>query len=168
MEYIIAGIAIFLITVSIIELLSYAYRNSQTAKRNRIRKRFRKYVFIESDETGTDIVKKRVLSDVPLLNSLLSRTPFFLRFDQMIAQANAKSRAGFYIMAMLFLGAVGFTAAHIFTRNVIISMVFGLMLAPIPILLLLNMKKKRIERFKKQLPDGLDLIARARIRGDSQ
>ena len=167
MEYIIAGIAIFLITVSIIELLSYAYRNSQTAKRNCIRKRFRKYVFIESDDTGTDIVKKRVLSDVPLLNSLLSRTPFFLRFDQLVAQANAKSRTGFYIMAILFLGVVGFTTAHIFARNIMISLLVGFLLAPIPILFLLDMKKKRIERFKKQLPDGLDLIARALRAGHS-
>jgi tight adherence protein B len=167
MEYILAGIAIFLITVSIVELLSYAYRNSMAAKRTRIRKRLRKYVFIESEGPETDIVKKRILSDVPLFNSLLNHIPFFLRMDQLIAQANAKSRAGFYILLMLVLGVAGFTTVHVFTRNVMISMVVGFLLAPIPILFLLDMKKKRIERFKRQLPDGLDLIARALRAGHS-
>ena len=167
MEYIIAGIAIFLITVSIIELLSYAYRNSQTAKRNRIRKRFRKYVFIENEGPETDIVKKRILSDIPWFNSILSHTPFFLRLDRLITQANAKSRTGFYILLMLVLGTIGFSVVHAFTRNAMMSLVVGLLLAPIPILFLLDMKKKRIERFKKQLPDGLDLIARALRAGHS-
>jgi tight adherence protein B len=167
MEYLLAGIAIFLITVTIVELLFYAYRNSQAAKRTRIRERLRKYVFIESERSETDIVKKRILSDIPWFNSILSHTPFFLRLDRLIAQANAKSRTGFYILLMLMLGAVGFSAVHAFTRNVMMSLVVGVTLAPIPILFLLDMKKKRIERFKKQLPDGLDLIARALRAGHS-
>ena len=167
MEYILAGIAIFLITVSIVELLSYAYRNSQAAKRTRLRKRLRKHVFIETEGPETNIVKKRILSDVPLFNSLLNHMPLFLRMDQLIAQANAKSRTGIYILLMLVLGAAGFTTALFFTRNIMISMVAGFLLAPIPILFLLDMKKKRIERFKKQLPDGLDLIARALRAGHS-
>jgi len=167
MEYLLAGIAIFLITVTIVELLSYAYRNSQVAKRTRIRERLRKYVFIENEGPETDIVKKRILSDIPWFNSILSHTPFFLRLDRLIAQANAKSRTGFYILLMLMLGTVGFSAVHAFTRNVMMSLVVGVTLAPIPILFLLDMKKKRIERFKKQLPDGLDLIARALRAGHS-
>ena len=167
MEYILAGIAIFLITVSIVELLSYAYRNSQSAKRTRIRKRLRKYVFIENEGPETDIVKKRILSDIPWFNSILNHTPFFLRLDRLIAQANAKSRTGFYILLMLVLGTVGFSIVHALTRNVMMSLVVGLLLAPVPLLFLLDMKKKRIERFKKQLPDGLDLIARALRAGHS-
>ena len=167
MEYVLAGISIFLITISITELLSYAYRNSKMSKRSRVKKRLRKYIFVESEITGTDIVKKRVLSDVPLFNSLLSRTPFFLRLDQLIAQANAKSRAGFFILLMLVLGAASFATVHVFTRNIMISLMVGLLLTPTPILFLLDMKKKRIKRFKKQLPDGLDLIARALRAGHS-
>jgi tight adherence protein B len=167
MEYILAGIAIFLITVSVVELLSYAYRNSQAAKRTRIRKRLRKYVFTENNGPDTDIVKKRILSDIPWFNSILSHTPFFLRLDRLIAQANARSRTGFYILLMLVLGAAGFSLVHAFTRNAVMSLAVGLLLAPIPILFLLDMKKKRIVRFKKQLPDGLDLIARALRAGHS-
>ena len=167
MEYLLAGIAIFLITVTIVELLSYAYRNSRAAKRTRIRERLRKYVFIESERSETDIVKKRILSDIPWFNSILSHTPIFLRLDRLIAQANAKSRTGFYILLMLMLGTTGFSAVHAFTRNAMMSLAVGLTLAPIPILFLLDMKKKRIERFKKQLPDGLDLIARALRAGHS-
>ena len=125
MEYILAGITIFIITVSIVELLLYAYQNSQVAKRSRIRKRFRKYVFIESESPETDIVKKRVLSEVPFFNSLLNHMPFFLRIHQLIAQANAKSRAGFYILLMLVLGAAGFATVHVFTRNILISLMVG-------------------------------------------
>ena len=132
MEYILAGIAIFLITVSIVELLSYAYRNSQSAKRTRIRTRLRKYVFIENEGPETDIVKKRILSDIPWFNSILNHTPFFLRLDRLIAQANAKSRTGFYILLMLVLGTVGFSIVHALTRNVMMSLVVGLILAPVP------------------------------------
>jgi len=167
MDYLLAGLAIFIITVSVVELLSYAYRNSQAAKRTRIRERLRKYVFIENDGPETDIVKKRILSDIPWFNSILSHTPFFLRLDRLITQANAKSRSGFYILLMLVLGTAGFSLVHAFTRNAMMSLAVGLILAPTPILFLLDMKKKRIKRFKKQLPDGLDLIARALRAGHS-
>ncbi|MGD8955678.1 MAG: type II secretion system F family protein [Desulfobacterales bacterium] len=167
MEYIIAGMVIFLISVVIVELVSYAYRNSEAAKRSRIKKRLRKYVFVEGETTGTDIIKKRVFSDVPAFNSFLSHAPLFHRLDQLLAQANAKSSAGFYILLMLTLGVIGFSTVYFFSRNALLSTVAGFMLAPIPMLFLLDMKKKRILRFKKQLPDALDLIARALRAGHS-
>jgi tight adherence protein B len=158
---------IFLISVVIVELVSYAYRNSEAAKRSRIKKRLRKYVFVEGEATGTDIIKKRVFSDVPAFNSFLSHAPLFHRLDQLLAQANAKSSAGFYILLMLTLGVIGFSTVYFFSRNALLSTVAGFMLAPIPMLFLLDMKKKRILRFKKQLPDALDLIARALRAGHS-
>jgi tight adherence protein B len=158
---------IFLISVVIVELVSYAYRNSEAAKRSRIKKRLRKYVFVEGETTGTDIIKKRVFSDVPAFNSFLSHAPLFHRLDQLLAQANAKSSAGFYILLMLTLGVIGFSTVYFFSRNALLSTVAGFMLAPIPMLFLLDMKKKRILRFKKQLPDALDLIARALRAGHS-
>jgi tight adherence protein B len=97
----------------------------------------------------------------------LSHIPFFLRLDRLTAQANAKSRSGFYILMMLVLGTAGFSIVHTFTRNTMMSVAVGGLLSPIPILFLLDMKKKRIVRFKKQLPDGLDLIARALRAGHS-
>ena len=167
MEYLLSGIVIFLMTVSIIELLTYSYRHSKSAKRTNIRKRLRKFQFIENEGAGADILKKRIFSEIPWFNSLLIHTPFLLRLDKLVDQANAKSRTGFYILMMLVLGIAGFTSVQVITRNLMISIAVGLILVPIPILFLSNMKHKRIERFKKQLPDGLDLIARALKAGHS-
>jgi tight adherence protein B len=129
--------------------------------RAKIRKRLRKFVYIQEGVDGSDILRKRVLSEIPFINRLLLKTPGVQKLDHLIIQANARYPMGFYILFGFFTASVGFTAGTVLAKNQLLALVFVPICGSLPFLYLKLLKQKRIEKFQKQLPDGLDLIARA-------
>jgi len=161
MELLLIGIGIFVFGVVLIELITYAVRNMRSAKRAKIRKRLRKYAYTDSGKDRTDILKKRIYSDVPFFNRLLWSIPGIKELDNMIIKANARYPMGLYILLALFLAALGFLVCTVLTRNQPLAVSLMVVCGCLPFVHLNRLKRKRIEKFKKQLPDGLDLIARA-------
>lgn len=161
MEILIVGIVIFVCAVVIIELTAYAIRNMRSAQRVKIRKRLRKFKYVETGAGGSDIVKKRVFSDIPFLNKMLLSIPSLKNLDSLVIQANAGYPVGFYVLLALFLGSLGFLVGTYFLKNGPMAILFAIIGGLLPFVSLNHKRRKRIARFKKQLPDGLDLIARA-------
>lgn len=161
MQQFIMGVILFVLLIIVVELLIYGYRNMRSPDRAKIRKRLRKFVYVQEGAEGSDILRKRVLSEIPFINKLLLKTPGLKKLDHLIIQANARYPMGFYILFGLFLAAVGFTAGTALTKNQVLALVFMPVAGSLPFLYLKLLKQKRIEKFQKQFPDGLDLIARA-------
>jgi tight adherence protein B len=155
------GALIFVCTVVSIELISYGVRNMRSTQRLKIRKRLRKHVYVSSAKDDTEILKKRVFSDVDFLNDLLHRIPGAVALDRLVIQANAKYPMGFYLLLALLLAAVGLAIGNTVLRNPAYAAVLAVFGALIPFGHLARLKRLRVEKFKRQLPDGLDLIARA-------
>jgi tight adherence protein B len=126
-----------------------------------ILKRLRKSIYTEDEHVGTDIMRKRVLSDIPFLNNLLIKMPGMLKFDDLISQANAKYPIGFFILFALFLALLGFLIGALGIQNTLASLLLLIMGGVFPFLYLIILKRRRIEKFKRQLPEALDLMARA-------
>ena len=57
MDYMIIGIFIFILSIVLLELVLYTYRNLASTQRAKIKKRLQKYTFVEND--FGDILKKR-------------------------------------------------------------------------------------------------------------
>ena len=167
MNIFVIGAIIFFISIIVIELLIYAVRNMQSVNRAKIRKRLRKHTY-DKDNTGQiDIVKRRVLSDIPFFNRMLLKIPGIRALDGLTIKANSTYPAGFYILVALFLGTVGFMGINFFLLNRLVSLLLGSLLACLPFLKLYALKQKRIEKFRNQFPEALDLIARALKAGHS-
>jgi tight adherence protein B len=161
MELFVIGFGIFIATVLIIQMVTYGVRHMRTAQRVKIRRRLRKYTYVESGIDGSDILKKRVFSEIPFLNGLLKNLPVMSGLDRLMVQANAKYQMGFYLLLSLLLAVMGFLAGAQFTRNPLTGFLFAVVFSSIPFIYLIRQKRIRVEKFKKQMPDGLDLIARA-------
>ena len=161
MQPLLLGATIFVISVIIVELLTYAYRSIRSPDRSMILKRLRKSIYTEDEQVGTDIMRKRVLSDIPFLNNLLLKIPGMLKFDDLISQANAKYPIGFFILFALCLGLLGFLIGALVFKNPLASLVLLVVGGAFPFLYLIILKRRRIAKFKRQLPEALDLMARA-------
>ena len=161
MELAILGAAIFLLTIVIVELLAYAYRHLRSTKRAKVRKRLRRYAYAEDGTAGAEILKKRIYSDIPWLNRLLHMIPPVKALDRLVVQANAKYPMGFYLLLSAFLGFAGFYVTHFLTMKVHFAALAAFIGLILPYASLNRDKAKRIEKFKKQLPDALGMIARA-------
>ena len=161
MQQFILGAIIFVISVIIIELLTYGYRSIRSPDRTKILKRLRKSIYTERGQDGADIMRQRVLSEIPFLNRLLIKTPGMLKFDSLISQANAKYPIGFFILLALFLAFLGFLIGTLVIKNHLAALGLFFIGGSFPFLYLTFLRRKRIEKFKRQLPEALDLMARA-------
>lgn len=161
MEQFIIGATLFIVLVIVVELLIYGYKNMRSPNRAKIRKRLRKSVYAEDNQAGTDILRKRVLSEIPFLNRLLLKTPGILKLDNLISQANATYPIGFFILLALFLAVLGFLVGNTVIKNRLLTVMLMFLCGSFPFLYLLILKQKRTEKFKKQLPEALDLMSRA-------
>jgi len=68
---------------------------------------------------------------------------------------------GWFLLLMASLALAGYAGCSLVTRTYAIPAAAAVVSGAIPLLYLRFKKKKRIEKFKRQLPEGLDLIARA-------
>jgi tight adherence protein B len=68
---------------------------------------------------------------------------------------------GFFILFALFLAFLGFLIGTLVIKNQLAGVGLFFMGGSFPFLYLTYLKRKRIEKFKRQLPEALDLMARA-------
>ena len=161
MEPMIVGGIIFVLAVFVIELVIYAVKNARSPNRTKIRKRLRKFMFIEEGLGGSDILRKRVLSEIPFLNNLLLKTPGVQKLDDLIIKANTRFPMAFYLLFALLTAAIGFIFGTVVIKNQILAFAFIPLFGSFPFFYLSLLKQKRMQRLRKQLPQALDLIARA-------
>lgn len=109
-----------------------------------------------------DITRKsRELSSIPWLNRLLQKIPHLMPTDRLIEQAGAPYTMGVYILSSVLLFVVGTFLFYLLTRSLFVALPIGLACGYLPFLYLVLKKSSRMKKFEAQLPDALDLMARA-------
>jgi len=161
MKIFIAFIIIVAVSIFLSEMFFYACRTIRNPDRKKIQKRLKTFSSRKNKDGLPDILQKKLLSDVPFLNKILLRIPGPQRLDWLLQQANVQYRLGFFILLTIFLTLTGFFAGFLVTDNYALSIIIALSLAGIPFFYLCLKKKKRMEKFQRQLPEGLELIARS-------
>lgn len=153
-------ITIFLVSVLTIELFLYAYRRMKKSNPTKLRKRVRSISTGVAEEEAPDILRKRVFSSVPALNEILRRLPGVNALDQLVEQANAKYPLGFFAFLAVALALTVYYLCFLMTHNPLASLLVGLLSGSLPLHYLLIKKRMRMDKFLRQLPEALDLIAR--------
>ena len=161
MKILVPLIVLFVTSVFIIELFVYAYKTLRNPHRKVIQKRLKTLSSSEFANDSHDITRKRVLSRVPLLNTILLHTPGVRPLERLLQQANVQSPLGVFILLAAVLALTGYLAGSLLTINRVIPPIIAAFLVGIPFLYVIRKKKKRMDKFQKQLPEGLELIARS-------
>lgn len=152
----------FVIVLVVIELCFYAYRNARYPDQTNIKKRLRGLSYTKDyEEKTSDILKRHIYSEVPFLNRVLHQITTLDRFERLRVQANASYPLGFFLLLSLVLGLAAFSAGTLLSLGLPIALVMGAIVLFIPYLYLRVKKEKRMGKFMRQFPEGLDLIARA-------
>jgi tight adherence protein B len=158
---VLVGIVAFLILVLVIELVAYALRVVRGSEQEKLQRRLKKIAVRESPAGIPDIVMKKELSSVPLLHRLLSRTPGVERLDRLIQQADVDYTPSVFVLLSLVLGLAGYLACVLLGSAGPVAVAIGACALLSPLFYLRYRKKKRMARFQAQLPEALELIARA-------
>jgi tight adherence protein B len=158
---IVIGIGIFLSVVLLIEGGYFVFRSIRRPEVKRVRRRLRALSPEGYGEETTDILRKEALSEVPWLNRLLLRFHWTDRMNRLLEQADTQRPLGFFILLSLLLAIAGFLGVSWMTSNRLISIPAAVFLGFVPFFHIYSKKKRRMEKFQRQLPEALDLIARS-------
>ncbi|MGD8529422.1 MAG: type II secretion system F family protein [Syntrophobacterales bacterium] len=160
MNVLIIGLLIFAVLVLIVESTLYAFRTFKNPNRDKIHKRLKTLSSTAQEAELPDIVRKRILSEVPFLHRLLSCLPPARSLDRLLEKANIGYPLGFFILLTLVLASSGFLATSVVSSKAAVSLAAAALCGAAPFFLVVLKKKRRMNELERQLPDALEMIAR--------
>lgn len=119
------------------------------------------------DADVPEFLKKEVLSEVPLINRLLSRMNIAARIDQRLRQADMKMPVGTFLLLSLVLFSLGIIAGRLLHWPNILSIIVGTALLLIPNMIVNIKARLRLKRFMNHFPEALEMFARSLRAGHS-
>jgi tight adherence protein B len=152
------GVGVFLLTVFVIYGGYFFVKKIYNPEQKTVHQRLR---VLGSHSDAIAIVKKRTLSSIPWLNDKLLNASFVPRIERLHVQAAAPRPLGVYVILSVFLFFSGLFLAVVMGKNIIAAALPSALLATTPFLYLARRRKKRLEKFERQLPEALELVSRA-------
>jgi tight adherence protein B len=117
-------------------------------------------------DSSADMLLKQALSEVDKKNLLDKLTPEAFNLTKVIEQADANVKASALFGAGVILSVIGFVAGLMLV-NAYVAPVMALVLFTVPFVWLFWKRSRRMKKFSGQLPEGMELIARALRAGHS-
>jgi tight adherence protein B len=155
------AIGIFVLTLILIEGGYFALRRIQNPEKKEVLRRLRGLPSTRYENEIIDIMRKSMLSEVPWLNRVLLGFRWTDKLNRLLEQADTESTLGVFVLLSVLLASAGFLMGLWFTSRALPSIAAAILLGVIPFFYIYFKKKRRMEKFQRQLPDALDLIARA-------
>lgn len=158
------------LTVSVfIGILAFVFMDS---KPNRAVERLDTMVGKRRKESAADLLLKQSVTETDKKNLLDVLTPEFFSLTDLFEQAECNIKPSSLFGIGLVLGAAGATLSFMALSGssmlkYYMAPVVGLIGFSIPFLWLLNKRRIRLKKFASELPDALELVARALRAGHS-
>lgn len=163
MEFgLIISIAIFITLILIMSGIILFVRGRWYSESTRVRKKL-KDLSTETYTKQTIDLRRKVIpfSEVAWLNQLLQSIPLLSNINHNLRQSGLKFPLGVFILTSLLLAFTGFFITSYVIKGSLIPIVLAAILSVIPYFYISMKKNSRLKRFGRQLPDALDLLARA-------
>jgi tight adherence protein B len=160
--YYLFGIAIFVAVVLAIEGAYLWWRTNKSAEAQRLAQRLKSLADgIEHTGERFSIFKDRAMSRMPWLATLLQRLDTAHALDRRLAQSGLNWTVAYFIGLTIIAALIGFLVPLFLHYALLVSLACAAVLAFVPSLHVSRTRKKRMTRIEQQLPDAVDLMARA-------
>lgn len=113
------------------------------------------------DAAGANILKQESLSAVPWINGLLLRIPGTRNLQLFITQADSTWSVGTLLLSSIVMVFFGTWFATFVVPGIWVGLLIGLAVGSLPYTYLYLKRQARFRRLDVQLPEAIDLIARA-------
>lgn len=160
------GLSMFILVtfVAVVLLIEGAYllwNDTKGPEVERLEKRLRS---LSAGQHGTEVgslLKQRHLSDTPWVDRLLLAFPRVSSLDRLLVQAGSSMTVSRFILVTLLAGAATFLVLLVLRAPFFFTLIMAVFAMLVPLLLVLRMRSKRLNKFDEQLPEALDLLSRA-------
>jgi tight adherence protein B len=154
-----------LIFVALLLLLESAYvlsRSHRGPQAMKLKTRLHALAATRDRTPQTQLLRQRMLSELPNMDRLLQSVPRLRALDRLILQSGLDWTVSKLLFACLVLAVVGWAGMSLVAyQPVLTSAATGVLLGALPWLYVRYRKNKRLAKFERQLPEALDLITRA-------
>ncbi|MBV8248442.1 MAG: type II secretion system F family protein [Comamonas sp.] len=154
-------VLVFAAMLLLIEALHMVWKQYKGPEAKRLERRLQALSAAHDSSTPTKLVKERVLSDMPLLERTLQRMPRAHQLDRFILQSGLEWTVSGLLLSSAILFAFGMLAAVTLHQSLELGAIVGAVLGSLPWLYLQRKRYQRLSLMERQLPEALDLIARA-------
>ena len=156
----------FLVFVFALFLVLGAYlfaTHGTDKKRTQLQKRLSEALLHSAQAEDIEVVLARneLMSEIPWMNRMLINMQATFHLKRMLDQADLHITPSRLMMFSFMAGMLGLLATSVLTIFIPIMILAGLVSASIPFLHVWYKRKKRFDAFLEELPDALDLVARA-------
>ena len=155
------AIGIFIATLALIEGGYALWRNLQNPEKKRVRRRLMGLSPTSGEEEGGGLERRVFLSEIPWFNRILQQINWSRKMRPLLEQAGIQRPLGFFLLLSLVLAGVGFVAVSWVVSSILVVIPLAVLLGALPYLYILSKKRSRMAKFERQLPEALDLMARA-------
>jgi tight adherence protein B len=107
------------------------------------------------------LLRDELLSEIPALNRILSRSARVNSLQRLLNQADTKMRAGKFLLVSAFMAAMTGTLTFVFTRVAMFALIAAAFGAVIPYSYFSWRRSRRFHTFEAKFPEAIDLLARA-------
>ncbi|PLX81857.1 MAG: pilus assembly protein TadB [Desulfuromonas sp.] len=161
-------ISVFLFTSSIIGWVYLVWTESKFAEKARVKRRL---LYISAGKKhGAEklsLYKKRTLSEVGAWERFVLSIPRISTLDRLLLNSGVTMSATLFVLLTISLGVLGYLVGSLWLPSQPSALALGIMLMVIPYMFLKIAESRTMGKFEEQLPEGLDLLARAVRSGHS-
>lgn len=136
-------------------------------RQERVSERVKALALAGPEVSAQDIVRRSVLSEVPWFHRLLADLHWTSNFGRAIRQAKLTGTPGVYLLFSAVTGAVAFIVFQPLTGSLLAALAAAAVLGSLPVVRVYRRRAARMASLQRQLPDALDLIARALKAGNT-
>jgi len=155
-------VAVFIFTVAVIQVIYLAWVESHFVEKRKIKKRL---MYISAGgkhgQEKLDKYRKGILKDVGAFERFIFNIPRLSNLDNLLIKVKIPLNATLFILLSLTLGFIGFGLGYLYLPQPLAAIVVGLLCSVVPYLFLKLVEKDYYKKFNNQLPEALDLLARA-------
>jgi tight adherence protein B len=161
-SFLVILILVFLAVILLLQGFYLVWNSYKGPSARKIEKRIRALSGAFDSTKQAQLLKERMLSDLPFFENLLLSLPRAHRLDRLILQAGLDWTVSVFLLSSMAIGITSLTVVTIFANQPLLTgVLFGAFVSLIPSLYVRFKKNKRLRKIEKQLPDTLDLLTRA-------
>lgn len=155
-------VAVFLFSASLVELTYLCWEESKFVEKRRVKKRL---LYISAGgkhgKEKLTLYRKRALEGVGVLERLMFRLPRIPSLDRMLLNAGIPLNASTFIMGSVAVSVIVGVQASRILPNPAMGVLVSLFVLTAPYFWLKMREAQTFTRFEEQLPEAMDLLARA-------
>jgi tight adherence protein B len=156
------SVLVFVAVVLLLEGVYLMWRAYRGPAATRVAQRLQALSAAADGSAQSALLRQRMMSELPPLERLLLRLPRAHQLDRWILQAGLGWPVSWLLLGSLALGAACLLAATALLHQPLqIGVLLGAVAAGAPMAYVRRTRSKRLVKLEQQLPDALDLMARA-------